>query len=260
MRWLLDGRRLETRDALILGALTTAMLLTRSRTAAIATALGFVAAVLGGRSMGTTRQSSREVARAAGLMLILAAAMFGLQFAGGHVSSSVSGFLLKNGGEHLGEAFAASRGYGIRTQWHNFMTAPLIGHGFGVFADGHFDAGVRTVAGIPISAPVEKGFLPSAVLEETGLLGGALFAYLTYVLAHSVWRRTSRPMVAILFTSLFVNFGEAILLSPGGMGLHVWLLIGLAAQSAASSPASESRSAPRARAPRLIRRFANLID
>ncbi len=67
--------------------------------------------------------------------------------------------------DSLGGAFYESRGSGVLSEWQNFTTHPLTGNGFGVFPDGHFPVGVQYFAGIPISAPVEKGILPTAVLE-----------------------------------------------------------------------------------------------
>jgi hypothetical protein len=259
--WVFEGRRIELREALILSLLAVTMLLTRSRTAAVAASLGCLVATVGGRSTTAGPQGTGELARAAGVVLAATVAFLALEAIQGGALSSVSGFLLKRGEQHLGTAFAASRGSGIIAHLHNFMTSPIVGHGFGVDADAAVSANATTVAGIPVSAPTEKGFLPSAVLEETGLLGGGLFAYMIYVLCRTVWHRASRPMVAVLFASLFVNLGEAILLSPGGMGLHAWLLIGLALQTATftmlNAPSSPSVTAS---ANPAGRRYVNLIE
>jgi hypothetical protein len=86
-------------------------------------------------------------------------------------------------------------------------------------------------AGIPLSAPVEKGFLPTAVLEETGIFGAVALLYVLWSLGKSAWRSPSLPLVAAFFTCLFVNFGEENLLSPSGIGFYLWTLIALAVRS-----------------------------
>jgi len=108
-------------------------------------------------------------------------------------------------------AFAASRGGLVYSQVHNFMTSPWIGRGFGVYADGVFPSGVKLFAGIPVSAPVEKGVLPTAVLEETGVLGFACLAYLIYALVRGVWHRAPHAVVAMLIACLFRFIPECLL-------------------------------------------------
>ena len=65
----------------------------------------------------------------------------------------------------------------------------------------------------------------------------------------------------MLIACLFVNLGEAVLLSPGGMGLHIWLLIGWCLRAARLDVRSglESDAAALAAAPR-SRPYANLIE
>lgn len=263
VQWLLARRAATTLRFAIWGAILACTLLTLSRTAAIAVVLGMSLALVGGAS-GDRRTSSADLGRAIGIVAALAFGLLVLELATGSVLHGLSSFALKGGSSTLEESFQASRGGLVSNQWHNFLSSPVFGHGFGVFADGEFPAGIRMFMGIPVSAPVEKGVLPTAVLEETGLLGFAAFAYLVYTLVAAVWRRAPHAVVAMLIACLFVNLGEAILLSPGGFGLHVWLLIGWclrAAQvSAAPVPAVAAPGAgePQGGPPR--RPFPNLLD
>ena len=235
-------------------------LLTSSRTAALATILGLAFSVIGGAT-ADRRLAGAAAQRAFGMIALLALALLVMQLATGRVSSGVSEFVLKGGQGSVSESFEASRGGLVSSQLRNFMASPWIGHGFGVFAEGDPTPGVRTFMGIPVSAPVEKGVLPTAVLEETGVIGFLCFAWLIYALIAPVWRRAPHPIVAMLIACLFVNLGEAILLSPGGMGLHIWLLIAwcIRAAEVESSPAlAENRPAPatRPRSPP----YPNLLD
>jgi len=259
-QWIL-GRQVTTPVRKISWcAIVGCMLLTLSRTAALAAMLGLAFAVIGG-TLGNKRAAGADARRALGLVVLLSLGLLVIELATGRVLSSVAHFALKGGQASVGEAFEASRGGLVTSQLHNFMTSPWIGHGFGVYADGVFPSGVKMFAGIPVSAPVEKGVLPTAVLEETGIVGFVCLSFLIYVLVRGVWRRSSHALVAMLIACLFVNLGEAVLLSPGGMGLHIWLLIGWCLRAARLDVHSglESGAAALAPAPR-SRPYANLIE
>ena len=86
-------------------------------------------------------------------------------------------FATKGDGEFGGltEAFAESRESLIDRSMDNFRQYPIAGIGFGVPSDTSQELfEVKRVGGIPISASVEKGSLPSATLEETGIIGAGL--------------------------------------------------------------------------------------
>jgi len=154
----------------------------------------------------------------------------------------------------LGGAFYESRGSGVLSEWQNFVNRPLTGNGFGVYPDGHFSSGVQYFAGIPISAPVEKGFLPTAVLEEDGIPGALALVVMILLLGREAWRHPDLRWRALFCACLGINIGECVLLAPGGIGMIDWLLIGLAVSAhradrfrrrAAKAPAPASvESAP----------------
>ena len=85
--------------------------------------------------------------------------------------------------------------------------------------------------GIPVSAPVEKGFLPTAILEEIGMLGTVLFLIFIAFLTNAVVEGSDIRWAGMYFGCLFVNVGEAVFFSVGGIGLLYWLLIGLSASA-----------------------------
>jgi hypothetical protein len=148
------------------------------------------------------------------------------------LAREVETFLLKRSGEtSLGQAFYASRGAAVVGQWHNFLERPVTGNGFGVYAGPADSTDVVEFAGIPISAPVEKGFLPTAVLEETGLLGGVLFLLMIVQLLRLAWRSGDPRGFAVVVASIATNAGEASMLSPGAPGLLLWCFIALAVEA-----------------------------
>ena len=87
---------------------------------------------------------------------------------------------------------------------------------------------------------------------------------LLFTLVAGVWRRAPHAVVAMLIACLFVNLGEAILLSPGGFGLHIWLLIGWCLRAAqvsatpATAQATSTAAEPQGAPPR--RPYPNLLD
>ena len=131
----------------------------------------------------------------------------------------------------IGEIYEDSRGALIQASMKNFRDAPAFGIGFGVPSDpatlareeGYIK--MQTVMGIPVSASSEKGFMPVAVLEEIGIVGAFLLLILMGAIAGPVLRFGSLPMVWAFWGSLLINVGEAVLLSIGGTGLLMWLVV-----------------------------------
>lgn len=142
------------------------------------------------------------------------------------VRDNLQSFIYKRESTNIDEALS-SRSGGIASQWYQFEKSPIVGHGFGVYPWGDIPMGVTYYKGIPISAPVEKGFLPTAILEEVGLLGAALFFIFLYFMYRQVRINNDVEVLSIFLTCLFINVGEMVIFSLGGIGLFYWLLIGL---------------------------------
>ena len=88
---------------------------------------------------------------------------------------------------------------------------------------------VDPVLGLPVGAAIEKGVLPLAVVEELGIPGAlAVLAWIWLLVRRSIKGAGLVPL-ALLFTALLLNMGEMMLFSPGGMGLLMLVVIGLAA-------------------------------
>jgi hypothetical protein len=81
---------------------------------------------------------------------------------------------------------------------------------------------------IPLTAPVEQGFLPIATVAQLGFAGLALMV--PFVLWLYLQARQAAALTAALFaTSIGVNFGEMIFYSVGGLGMFLWIIFMLAA-------------------------------
>ena len=207
--------------------------LTRARTGASATLLA-IGVVLLVRMLSQRAQSHARLGKPLLLFLIVGAAGIAMAVTSGKLSSLVRDFAYKGTetqNRDLGDAFYVSRGGGVLAQWGNFRSSPLVGHGFGVYPDGVFPSGIVEFHGIPISAPIEKGFLPTAILEECGIPGGVSLVLLISWFARGVWRGSDMRWRAMFVAALGVNLGECVFLAPGGLGMIHWLLIALSLQA-----------------------------
>jgi hypothetical protein len=266
--WFIAGTLLMRRQATRLEiwvalALMVLIVLSKARTAGFAAGIGVVA-VLVGRALGRRRLGQAALGRPILICTLACIALVGAAATTGGVSKIVSNYLYK-GTEgqvnNLDQAFYNSRGGGAVDEWNDFLRRPLLGNGFGVYPDGHFPSGVQTFDGIPISAPIEKGFLPTAILQEGGALGGALLLLIIGSLCRRAWRNTDLRWRAMFVACLGINVGECVFMSPGGIGMFDWLLLTLAMFSYRSqplplAPAPLPESAEPGPAERLESRFA----
>ena len=108
----------------------------------------------------------------------------------------------------------------IEQGYANYLTSPLTGIGFGTAYDPKFVENATWY-----TAPTEKGFLPTAVLEETGLSGSAFFwgfiiCFLIYLI-----RERNISGFGIFIALLAANLGEMCFFSFGGAGGMCWFLV-----------------------------------
>ena len=108
----------------------------------------------------------------------------------------------------------------IDQAYANYLTSPLTGIGFGTSYDSQFVAGATWY-----TAPTEKGFLPIAVLEETGLSGSLFFwAFIIFFLIYLIRERNISGF-GIFIAMLVANLGEMMFFSFGGAGGMCWFVV-----------------------------------
>lgn len=131
------------------------------------------------------------------------------------------------------EAYEISRGSRIEQMWYNIQEKPLQGIGFGIASTPSLmNVEYDPVFHLPISASVEKGVMPLAVIEELGILGFlAVAIWIWAILRRSAYSGVEQ--LAVVMTALLLNLGESILFSPGGMGMLVLVLMGWAGSKTA---------------------------
>jgi hypothetical protein len=147
---------------------------------------------------------------------------------GGGVSSKFSDFALKairgDGGDSLSISNVfSSRIPLIEQSLVGFREKPLTGIGFGTMLDAHWAANASF-----LSAPTEKGFLPTAILEEVGIIGTLCFVSFLILFFHTYWRRRNVVVLGVMACFLLLNLGEMMFFAFGGMGGYCWSIIGAA--------------------------------
>lgn len=121
----------------------------------------------------------------------------------------------------LSESFTASRGGLVAENMFDFHQNPFLGKGFQVAYDFQY---IYKPGEIVLSAPIEKGVLPTMILGEGGILGAVCFAiFLAGFYGVCAMRRYA--VTATLFSVLLVtNLAEATLFSTGGAGGIIWVM------------------------------------
>lgn len=209
-----------------LGALVATMLLplTQARVGMVAAAGGIGSAMViawlshRGNKLVDLRRSVIVSMSAASILLLVVTLGY---------LEPVQNLATKGRGVSLLESFEVSRGVLLSDSIDRFSRSPIVGRGLGTPAVID-DTTVATVAGFPISAPVEAGFALSGILEQAGVLG--LIGILA-LMVRSVWPAIrAGPLAAsgLAVAAFLTNLGEATITSFGGLGLFVWLMMGWA--------------------------------
>lgn len=214
----------------IVGICLVLVILSEARTAGVSLVLGIGIAVLlipllSGKQLNFILPGlkSKRLWGVVGFALML-----GLLFAPG-IADSVEHYISKSGRagdvQSLAEAYDRSRGGIIDEMMENVKQEPFSGIGFGIASNLHeMDVHRDPFLGLPVSASIEKGVMPLAILEETGLIGLLLVALWLWMLV----RRSSNGGVtplAVTATALLLNMGESTFFSPGGAGLLSLILV-----------------------------------
>lgn len=175
------------------------------------------------------RRSLVSMLRRRSTIGIMALAVALLAIVWSQLAAEVGTFLAK--GEATGvsaETFEASRGMLILQSLENFQQHPWTGIGFGLASDpAQLEVQRDPLLNLPISASVEKGFLPTALVEEVGLIGAAAFILMIAWLVRDVIRQGDFALAWMFLAALATNIGEVTIFSPGGMGLFFWLVMGM---------------------------------
>jgi len=227
--WLTVNRR-GTWVAIVLAVpLMYFVWLSRSRTGLVSLIFGIASAFLFAGIAPSLQTWRRRLGRRRTQVMVMGLVAVCLLAVGdvatGVVSKSIREFVVKYNKSATTievEDVMSSRASIITQQWETFLRNPLTGIGFQV-ADTEYFRRNATL----FSAPVEKGFLPTGLLEEVGLLGTSTFALFIGLLALSLVLARNGPGLVMLLTYLVTNLGEMTIFAFGGAGGMGWLFVAM---------------------------------
>tara|TARA_Y100001958_G_C21243867_1_gene572852 strand:+ start:1261 stop:2508 length:1248 start_codon:yes stop_codon:yes gene_type:complete len=162
------------------------------------------------------------------LFVFIAAIMVSISISGNMFSQFVSKGTDLDPSD-LKSVFLASRGSFILMSVQNFLSNPFFGIGFGVptiidFTKVSYDP----IFNIPISAPVEKAFFFSALIEEFGIVGSLIFIIFYYKMTMIIFKNVNSIFFLAIYFSIFtLSIFEYYFFSMGTLGSFNWLWIGL---------------------------------
>ena len=121
------------------------------------------------------------------------------------------------------ENFTSSRQGLAERAMYNFRKKPLLGNGFQVSdtMQGEHRSGILDY----MSAPIEKGFWPAAILEEGGVVGLVLFAGFLISTIYTLVIGHAYIGAAALWVFVVVNMGEFNFFSMSYTGGFEWALV-----------------------------------
>lgn len=154
---------------------------------------------------------------------------------------AITRFVSKNRGGNLNlEEITSGRDRIATSSFNRFLDHPVFGIGFGTDLSAEFQMRATWY-----TAPTEKSFMPTAVLEETGIVG--FFFIYSFIAAFLMFlfRTRNLPGLLAFIVMLVLNLGEMMFFSFGGLGSLVWVY--LCGCLLLGDPRSFSAQVPRAR-------------
>jgi len=226
--WLVNKKTTFIMKFIILGGWIT-VFASRSRAAILAAVLGILfTMVIACFRRPSWNKKLLMIIRKPVFIAMIFLVIIVMMFPGNIVKEAVGDFIYKNTGS-IYENIYHSRGFLIERSWENFQEHPLTGIGFGVASDKQdFIIKEAKFINIPLSAPTEKGFLFSALLEEVGIIGTFLFLLFFFKLIKPILKYGDLPSMWLFACAFFITCSEMVFFSLGGLGMHVWLCFGLA--------------------------------
>ena len=150
-------------------------------------------------------------------------------------------------GQSIKDLFLRSRGWRIFISYQPFLDHMWFGIGFGLPTPDEYTKGFEVIFsglgsdshsirydpifGLPISAPVEKGFFFIAILEEIGIFGSVVFFAFFLNWSRIVSSRSNTVFKILLFFTIFSSsIFEYSWFSMGSFSLS-WIWLGFVCNS-----------------------------
>ena len=218
-------RRLSWIHGVILLGAPLLLYLTKSRTGLLALAVGILLITF--YALPRAVLPPRLKIRMKGILLTGCVLMGAVAAIAEVRSHSISGWIFKwdadgtNSGDAI-ESIISTRMGLVGSNMHDFHMNPLLGMGFQVVENHRYLYSQGKIS--LISAPIEKGVLPTMILGEGGLLGALVFLLFLITFYGFFIKKKYVATVTLFTTFLATNMGEASFFSPGGHGGLYWLI------------------------------------
>ena len=199
--------------------------MTRSRTGLFSCSVGlFMVLIYSARRLNLSAATRAKVRKMTSTGIIL---LIGIIVAGEISNKTITRWLYKSNDAivsqdvEFGEALTSSRQGLIDLSIQEFKMNPMFGMGFQV---NHETNAMYGGKGFALSAPVEKGLLPTVILGEGGIVGSLAFIVFLISFYATCARKHMHITIAMFTTFLATNIGEATFFSPGGIGGILWMI------------------------------------
>ena len=223
---VVDNTRPRWFDIALLLLFLMLIVLSSARTAGIALMLGMLGTIaMSPMFAGVPRRRMLPGLYSRRLSVALLATLACVVVAAPLLAGKLNSYLFKGSdATTLIDAADASRGVLVVRMLSNIQEHPWTGIGFGISSTPlNWELERDSIFGLPLSAPVEKGVMPLAVIEELGIFGAlAVLGWILSLLLRSA--RAGVSQLAVIITVLFVNLGESMFFSVGGMGMLLLIL------------------------------------
>ena len=113
----------------------------------------------------------------------------------------------------------------VERNMYDFSLKPVLGKGFQVMPE--HPQWYREGRISLLSAPIEKGVLPTMILGETGIIGAIVFALFLLHFIVSCSRRHYMSLLSLFAVLIASNMGEASFFSPSGQGGVMWVVVAI---------------------------------
>lgn len=200
------------------------LFMTRSRTGLFSLLIGLSFIV--GYAMPRYHLPIMVKRRVKGLLLSAGLFLFVAAIIGEINSGMISRWVLKTDeiesvNVTMDEVVASRMGL-VESNMRDFKLNPYIGKGFQTI-ENHKYAYQQGKISI-LSAPIEKGVLPTMILGECGVVGAIMFFVFLFIFYGFFSKRGYFVTIVLFTTFLATNMGEASFFSPGGPGGLYWLI------------------------------------
>lgn len=223
---ILSSKEIKITDFLVFSLCLVFVILSEARTAGLGLALGllfgmFLNPIFNKMSFFESNPIFKNFWMYMYFFILI---FFGYIFSNLYINKLQDYLFKRTDSSSLFDAAESSRGSLVENMLINIENNPFTGIGFGMASNpDYMKIEVDPFFNIPISAVIEKGVLPIAVLEELGFVLGIL-VFFWFILSFYRSAQVDVQKLCIVICIVCLNLGEYMFFSVGGMGMLMLIL------------------------------------